>query len=72
MVLLVIRHYEGKSHHLFEEDWLVEAYYLRIVSYPVITTTYAQPHYTTTVQKIAVRINGTIFKDKFFPHLYCC
>lgn len=39
IVLLVIRQYEGKSYHLFVEDWLFEAYHLRIVSYPVITTT---------------------------------
>jgi hypothetical protein len=51
MVLLVIRHYEGKRYHLFVEDWLVEAYYLRIIGYPVITTTYAPPHYTTALHK---------------------
>ena len=30
MVLLVIRQYEGKSYRVFV-DWLVEAYYLRMV-----------------------------------------
>jgi hypothetical protein len=74
IVLLVIRQYEGKSYHLFVEDWLFEAYHLRIVSYPVIPTTYAPPppHYTTTLQKFAVRLNGTILTKIIFPHLYCC
>jgi hypothetical protein len=53
MVLLVIRQYEGKSYRMFI-DWLVEAYYLRIV----LRLSHI-PHYTT-LPKFAARINGTI------------
>src|SRR5437868_6992130 len=55
MILLVIRHYEGKSYRLFSE-WLVEAYYLR---------TFLQlshiPHFTT-LQKFTERISGTLLE----------
>jgi hypothetical protein len=53
MVLLVIRQYEGKSYRLFV-DWLVEAYYLRIV----LKLSHI-PHFTT-LQKFTERISGTI------------
>jgi hypothetical protein len=54
VLLLVIRPYEGKSYRMFV-DWLVEAYYLRIS----LRLSYI-PHYITTLQKFAARINGTI------------
>jgi len=54
-VLLVIRQYEAKSYRLFV-DWLVEAYYLRIVLHLSYT-----PHYTT-LQKFMERITGTILE----------
>jgi hypothetical protein len=56
MVLLVmmIRQYEGKNSYRLFADWLVEAYYLRIV----LRLSHI-PHYTT-LQKFAARINGTI------------
>ena len=53
MILLVIRQYEGKSYRLFV-DWLVEAYYLRIV-----LQLSRIPHFTT-LQKFTERISGTI------------
>src|SRR5215472_12477510 len=55
LVLLVIRQYEGKSYRLFV-DWLVEAYYLRMVLQlsPI-------PHFTT-LQKFTERISGTILE----------
>ncbi|HET8686424.1 MAG TPA: IS5 family transposase [Methanosarcina sp.] len=53
MVLLVIRQYEAKSYRLFV-DWLVEAYYLRMV----LQLSHI-PHFTT-LQKFAERISGTI------------
>ena len=55
MVLLVIRQYEGKSYRLFV-DWLVEAYYLRIV-----LQLSRIPHFTT-LQKFTERISGTILE----------
>jgi len=55
MVLLVIRQYEGKSYRLFV-DWLVEAYYLRMV-----LQLSRIPHFTT-LQKFTERISGTILK----------
>ena len=55
MVLLVIRQYEGKSYRLFV-DWLVEAYYLRMV-----LQLSRIPHFTT-LQKFAERISGTILE----------
>jgi hypothetical protein len=53
VLLVMIRQYEEKSYRLFV-DWLVEAYYLRIV----LRLSHI-PHYTT-LQKFAARINGTI------------
>lgn len=53
MVLLVIRQYEGKSYRLFV-DWLLEAYYLRIV-----LQLSRIPHFTT-LQKFMERISGTM------------
>jgi hypothetical protein len=53
MVLLVIRQYEAKSYRLFV-DWLVEAYYLRMV----LQLSHI-PHFTT-LQKFAERISGTL------------
>ena len=55
MVLLVIRQYEGKSYRLFV-DWLVEAYYLRMV----LQLSHI-PHFTT-LQKFTERISGTILE----------
>ena len=55
MVLLVIRQYEGKSYRLFI-DWLVEAYYLRMV-----LQLSRIPHFTTP-QKFTERISGTILE----------
>ena len=55
MVLLVMRQYEGKSYRLFV-DWLVEAYYLRMV-----LQLSRIPHFTT-LQKFAERISGTILE----------
>ena len=55
MVLLVIRQYEGKSYRLFV-DWLVEAYYLRMV-----LQLSRIPHFTT-LQKFTERISGTILE----------
>jgi hypothetical protein len=55
MVLLVIRQYEGKSYRLFV-DWLVEAYYLRIV----LQLSHI-PHFTT-LQKFTERITGTVLE----------
>ena len=55
VVLLVMRQYEGKSYRLFV-DWLVEAYYLRIV-----LQLSRIPHFTT-LQKFAERISGTILE----------
>jgi hypothetical protein len=52
-VLLVIRQYEAKSYRLFV-DWLVEAYYLRIV----LQLSHI-PHFTT-LQKFTERISGTL------------
>ena len=58
MVLLVmIRQYQGKTYRMFV-DWLVEAYYLRIV----LRLSHI-PHYTT-LQKFAARINGTNLAKK--------
>jgi hypothetical protein len=65
MVLLVmIRQYQGKTYRMFV-DWLVEAYYLRIV----LLLSY-MPHYTI-LQKFAARINGTILakKDNFLVYI---
>ena len=53
MVLLVIRQYEAKSYRLFV-DWLVEAYYLRMV----LQLSHI-PHFTT-LQKFTERISGTL------------
>ena len=53
MVLLVIRQYKAKSYRLFV-DWLVEAYYLRIV----LQLSHI-PHFTT-LQKFTERISGTL------------
>jgi len=53
IVLLVIRQYEAKSYRLFV-DWLVEAYYLRIV----LQLSHI-PHFTT-LQKFTERISGTL------------
>ena len=54
MVLLVmIRQYEAKSYRMFV-DWLVEAYYLRIV----LQLSHI-PHFTT-LQKFTERISGTL------------
>src|SRR6476661_1605940 len=54
MVLLVmIRQYEGKSYRMFV-DWLVEAYYLRII----LQLSHI-PHFTT-LQKFTERISGTL------------
>ena len=55
MVLLVMRQYEGKSYRLFV-DWLVEAYYLRMV-----LQLSRIPHFTT-LQKFTERISGTILE----------
>ena len=55
VVLLVMRQYEGKSYRLFV-DWLVEAYYLRMV-----LQLSRIPHFTT-LQKFAERISGTILE----------
>jgi hypothetical protein len=55
MVLLVIRQYEGKSYRLFV-DWLVEAYYLKMV-----LQLSRIPHFTT-LQKFTERISGTILE----------
>ncbi|HYA84634.1 MAG TPA: IS5 family transposase [Candidatus Bathyarchaeia archaeon] len=55
VVLLVIRQYEGKSYRLFV-DWLVEAYYLRMV-----LQLSRIPHFTT-LQKFTERISGTILE----------
>lgn len=55
MVLLVIRQYEGKSYRLYV-DWLVEAYYLRMV-----LQLSRIPHFTT-LQKFTERISGTILE----------
>ena len=55
MVLLVIRQYEAKSYRLFV-DWLVEAYYLRMV----LQLSHI-PHFTT-LQKFTERISGTILE----------
>ena len=49
MVLLVIRQYEGKSYRLFV-DWLVEAYYLRMV-----LQLSRIPHFTT-LQKFTEKL----------------
>jgi hypothetical protein len=49
----VIRQYEAKSYRLFV-DWLVEAYYLRIV----LQLSHI-PHFTT-LQKFTERISGTL------------
>jgi hypothetical protein len=49
----VICQYEGKSYRLFV-DWLVEAYYLRIV----LQLSHI-PHFTT-LQKFTERISGTL------------
>jgi Transposase DDE domain len=53
IVLLVIRQYEAKSYRLFA-DWLVEAYYLRMV----LQLSHI-PHFTT-LQKFTERISGTL------------
>ena len=53
IVLLVIRQYEAKSYRLFV-DWLVEAYYLRII----LQLSHI-PHFTT-LQKFTERISGTL------------
>ena len=53
IVLLVIRQYKAKSYRLFV-DWLVEAYYLRIV----LQLSHI-PHFTT-LQKFTERISGTL------------
>jgi len=55
IVLLVIRQYEAKSYRLFV-DWLVEAYYLRIV----LQLSHI-PHFTT-LQKFTERISGTLLE----------
>src|SRR5438874_12111679 len=55
VLLLVIRQYEGKSYRLFV-DWLVEAYYLRIV----LQLSHI-PHFTT-LQKFTERITGTVLE----------
>jgi hypothetical protein len=55
MVLLVIRQYEGKSYRLFV-DWLVEAYYLRMV-----LQLSRIPHFTI-LQKFTEIISGTILE----------
>ena len=49
----MIRQYEAKSYRLFV-DWLVEAYYLRIV----LQLSHI-PHFTT-LQKFTERISGTL------------
>lgn len=54
VVLFVLRQYEGKSYRLFVEDWLVEAFYLRM-----FFQLSRIPHYTT-LQKFAARIDGSI------------
>ena len=53
VLLVMIRQYEGKSYRLFV-DWLVEAYYLRIV----LQLSHI-PHFTT-LQKFTERISGTL------------
>src|SRR5215467_1201017 len=56
VVLLVIRQYEGKSYRLYV-DWLVEAYYLKMV-----LQLSCIPHFTT-LQKFTERISGTILQQ---------
>jgi hypothetical protein len=56
MVLLVIRQYVGKSYRLFV-DWLVEAYYLRIV-----LQSSRIPHFTT-LQKFYNGYKRQIYED---------
>jgi hypothetical protein len=57
IVLLVLRHHEGKSYRMFVE-WLIGAYYLRTS----IQLSHI-PHYTNTpLQKFASTICGTIFE----------
>jgi len=64
LLLVMILQYEGKNSYRMFVDWLVEAYYLRIV----LLLSY-MPHYTI-LQKFAARINGTILakKDNFLVH----
>jgi hypothetical protein len=65
LVVMMIRQYEGKNSYRLFVDWLVEAYYLRIV----LRLSHI-PHYTT-LQKFAARINGTILakKDNFLVYI---
>jgi len=55
VVLLAIRHYEGKSYRMFAE-WLVEAHYLRM-----FLQLSKIPHFST-LQKFTDRIGGTILE----------
>jgi hypothetical protein len=60
LILLAIRHYEGKSYRMFTE-WLVEAYYLRL-----FLGLSRIPHFTT-LQKFTDRISNSLL-EKIIPH----
>ncbi|HEY6164436.1 MAG TPA: transposase [Nitrososphaeraceae archaeon] len=57
LLLVMIRHYEGKRNYRLFVDWLVEAYYLRTF----LQLSQHVPHFTT-LQKFTERITGTVLE----------